>query len=568
MLRRLQIEDYALIDRVVIEFAAGFNVLSGETGSGKSIVVDALGLLLGERADTSAIRSGMPQAVVIGSFDPPFATAAAHEAWCAAHGLNAPEAGAEITLRRELTTAGRGRAYIDNQPVTLAVLRELAQRLGTIHAQAEALVTFSPVEQLALLDRFAGTAPAAVAAAYHRWREAVEQWRHWQEQERARAAEAELWRFQLREIQAAAPRVGEDDGLEQERARLTHAERIGAAAQALYERLYDAPEAVATQLKAAGRHLNEWLRFDPSVAPLAPRLEALQLEARDIAEQVRDLSEGIAASPERLREVQERLDTLDGLKRKFGPSLADVVAHGEELAARLDQVDNAATHARRLADAATQTGAAYREAAGALSRLRHEAATRLAPLLRTEARELGLQIRFEIAWEEPADESAWTAGGWDRLRFLMSANPGEPPQPLESVASGGERSRLLLALHVIAARSGAGARRGTPAAARLMVFDEIDAGIGGRAAEAVGAKLRQLGESSQVLCVTHLAQIATFAACHHRVEKHAAQGRTRTEVTRLTGNARVEEIARMLAGNEHHPTALRHAKELLAAHAG
>ena len=576
MLTTLQIENYALVEQLTLEFGPGFNVLTGETGSGKSIIVDALGLLLGERAEAGAIRSGAAQATVTGSFASPFASAAEAAAWCAERGLS--ELGAELRLRREIAANGRSRAFVDHQLSSLGLLRELARGLGEIHSQNEALVSFTPAAQLRLLDRFAATEAEAAAAgvAYAAWKAASERLRAEQAAERQRLQEVDLWRYQAQEIDAARPRPGEDAALEQERLVLANAERIAAAAQSAYASLYDAPEAVAAQLKAALRQVQEWQRYDASVAPLGPRLEALRAEAADIADEIRSLADRVEAAPGRLAEVEERLAALDKLRRKYGPQLEDVLRHRDELAAKLDQVANAAALQATAAGEAAAAAADYRRRAEALSRQRRAAALRLRQKLEAEVADLAMTLRFEVEFDpatgEAPPEASWGASGWDRVRFLASTNPGEPLQPVAEIASGGELSRLLLALHLVAEGQAKPGRSAKAAAARgaarkTLVLDEIDAGIGGRAAEAVGQKLQQLGQHYQVLCVTHLAQIATFARHHLRVEKRASGGRTRTEVAVLTGPERIEEVARMLAGNQLNPTSLRHAQELLAAHA-
>ncbi|MGH9481762.1 MAG: DNA repair protein RecN [Terriglobales bacterium] len=574
MLATLQIENYALIDQVSMEFGPGFNVLTGETGSGKSIIVDALGLLLGERADTAAIRSGAEQAAVTGSFASPFPTAAAAAYWCSAHGLS--ELGPEIRLRREIAANGRSRAFVDHQLATLAVLRELAATLGEIHSQNEVLTAFTPASQLRLLDRFATTEAGAetgaeaLGAAFAGWRELSERLLAEQLEEQARSQQAELWRFQAQEIDAVRPQPGEDAALDQERQVLANAGRILAAAEAAYAGLYDAPDSAGAQLKAALRQLGEWQRFDASVAPLAARLEAARAEAADVAGEIRGLAERIEAAPGRLAEVEDRLAALDRLKRKHGPALEQVLAHRAELGAQLDRLENAGVVQAEAAARASAAAAEYRRLAGSAARLRRAAAQRLRQKLEAEVTDLAMPLRFEVEFDQPAEiepaETCWGAAGWDRIRFLASTNPGEPLLPVAEIASGGERSRLLLALHLVAEGKARPAERGRTAPPRkTLVLDEIDAGIGGRAAGAVGKKLQSLGQHYQVLCVTHLPPIATFASHHLRVEKRTADGRTRTEVVALAGEERVAEVARMLAGNQLDPTSLRHAQELLAA---
>ncbi|MGH9413322.1 MAG: DNA repair protein RecN [Terriglobales bacterium] len=556
MLITLQIENYALMERVSIGFGPGLNVLSGETGSGKSILVDALGLLLGERAEAGVIRSGAAQATVTGSFDTPFASPAEASAWCDEHGL--PELETAIRLRREIG-AGRSRAFIDHQVATLGLLRELAQRLGDIHSQNEALVSFTPAAQLRLLDRFAALEgeSAATGAAHARWQAASERLREEQAEQQRAAQQAEQWQFQAAEIDAIKPERGEDVRLEQERQLLANAERVRAAAEAAYACLYDAPEAAAAQLKTAQKQLQEWQRFDGSVAALSERLGALRVEVNDLAQEIRGLADRVRASPGRLAGIEDRITALNGLQRQYGPGLDAVLAHRERLGEHLDGIAHAAESTAQAREQAAAAEADYHGLATALSRKRHSAAKQLQSKLEAEVADLAMSLRFEV---EFAADQTWTAGGWDHIRFLASTNPGEPLQPVAAIASGGELSRLLLALHLVAEARQAPGHAGVQ---RTLVLDEIDAGIGGRAAAAVGEKLRQLGEHYQVLCVTHLAQIACCASTHLRVEKQAAEGRTTTRIVPLEGEARTAEIARMLAGNATDPTALRHARELL-----
>lgn len=577
MLATLQIEDYALIDRLSIDFGPGFNVLTGETGSGKSIIVDALGLLLGERAEGVSIRSGAPQAIVTGTFASPFASAAAAADWCQTHGLSPLER--EIRLRREIHANGRSRAFIDHQLASVGLLRSLARQLGEIHSQNESLSVFTPAAQLQLLDRFAGldSELAAVAATFALWSEWQRRLDQHSEQERLRLQQADTWRFQAEEITAAhlqpassdPNQPSEDVLLERERAALANAEKISASCDAAYDCLYEAPAAALVQLKTAQRHVSEWARFDESAANLIPRLEAVRAEVADMADQIRARASRQQSSPQRLAEVEDRLHLLDRLKRKYGPTLADVIRHGDDLAARIAQMDNAQAFEAEARARVAAAAADYRRLAASLSTHRRKAAARLKHKLEAEVADLAMQLQFQVAFEPPSaepepDQAAWTAAGWDRAQFLASTNPGEPMLPVERIASGGELSRLLLALHLVSA---APVHSHSTRPPQTLVLDEIDAGIGGRAADAVGKKLQQLGAHYQVLCVTHLAQIASYASHHIRVEKieHRGRGATRTATAAhvLDLSERVPEIARMLAGDHLNPTSLRHAEELL-----
>lgn len=574
MLQRLQIENYALIERATLDFGGGFNILTGETGSGKSIVVDALGLLLGDRADPSAVRSGAERAVVTGVFSLEDEAGSLsrlrqlmEDCGLSPDGVMADH---ELIVRREVATNGRGRAFLNNQPATVTVLRQVAPFLGEIHSQHESLTSFTPAAQLRLLDRFGGAAPQvrSMAETYGEWREHSARLAQLMGDEQRRLQDADLWRFQAEELDAAQVQPGEDAVLEQERLRLANAERILADALAAYSCLYDSPEAAAATMKTASRHLQDLARFEAAAAELWPRLESLRSEVEDIAEQVRSWTEESDASPERMALVEERILLLDRLKRKYGPTLDDVLQYHEELARKLDTVERSEFYLNEAAQATEAAAAAYRKLAEQLTEVRQEAAERLSRAVEKEVADLAMKLKFMVQIETNQDETAWTATGWDRIGFFASTNPGEPMKPLAEIASGGELSRVLLALQVVIEQAVNPKRRTAAAPGRTLVFDEIDAGIGGRAAETVGRKMQQLASRYQLLCVTHLAQIATCGQHHLRVDKAEQGGRTMTQVSVLKGADRVEEIARMLAGDSVNETSLQHARELLEARAG
>lgn len=591
MLLRMQIENYAVMDQALAEFGPGLNALTGETGSGKSIVVEALGLLLGQRADSHIVRHGAERALIAGIFSLAAEARGQLEIRLETQGLHC-DPGEDITLRREIAANGKSRAFINDQPVSVAFLREIAPLLATLHSQNEALVAFAPASQLAWLDQYL-EAPqhleakpreknlpparelfAQLAQAYSAWQAARAQLEAWEVRDRQRLQELDLWQFQQNELRQAAPRPDEDAALEAERLRLAHAEKIQALAQTAYAELYDHPEAALALIKNAGKRLTELARLDPRAAALPGRLETLRGELADIAETLRPWAEDAELSPGRLQEVADRLAQLDRLKRKYGPELADVLRHQAALEARLAAAENAAHVRAELASGLETARAAYRQLAEALSAQRRRAAVPLARALTEQAAEMAMSPRLEIAvHSSPDSEADWGPRGWDRVEWLGSLNPGEPLRPLQEAASGGELSRLLLALQValqmVREPRPTRARANVPAAPppepvpRTLVFDEIDAGIGGQAAEAVGRKLRALGAQWQVLCVTHLAQIAACAEHQLQVSKAVAGGRARTRLLTLSGDARIREIARMLAGDPDDPTARRHAAELL-----
>jgi DNA repair protein RecN (Recombination protein N) len=564
MLLELRAENYAVIDHATAMLGPGLNLLTGETGAGKSILVDALALLLGGKASSDMVRHGTEKAVVSCVFE---ATEEADRI-LKAHGVDAGEG--EILLRREITASGKGRVFVNNQPATAAVLRLLAPELALIHAQSETLAGFDGTQQRLLLDRFAGISTEAVAAAHSAWSECVDKLQALQSDEQERLRMADLWRFQSREIESAVLRDGEDGLLETEKRVLNNAEKLYAAAMGAYEQLYEGGNAAEASLRAAERHLEELARYEPRFGDAAHQLASARATVEDVAETVRGFGEGIQASPERLADIEDRLALLDRLKRKYGASVGDVIAYGQDVASKLNDLDNRDAVLADLRKQLAEVAANYRREAELLTRARAAAARKLAGMAERQINDLAMKARFAVDVDGRKEEVHWTAHGWDTIACQIATNPGEPLQPLDQIASGGEMSRVLLALKVSveegAARAGKGKRR--TLLPRTLVFDEIDIGIGGRAAEAVGNKLKVLSHSQQVLCVTHLPQIAAFASQHFVVEKKEEKGRTRTSVRRLEHAERVEEVARMLSGAKRSETSLRHAEQMLAEAAG
>jgi DNA repair protein RecN (Recombination protein N) len=554
VLLELRVENYAVIDHVAVEFAPGLNLLTGETGAGKSILIDALALLLGEKASLDVIRHGAEKAVVSCVFKAePEAAAVLEE-----NGLDLE--GDEIILRREI--AGKGRVFVNNQPATVAVLRQLAPRLASVHAQNESLAGFDAAARLELLDQYAQTDNAEIAAAYADWRSLRQRITELERDEQDRLRLLDLWRFQKKEIEQARIEGSEDERLEAEKRVLANAEKIYGSAKAAYELLYDGNSAAATSLRSAARQLEELARYEAKFQDSAAALESARITVEDLGTTLRDYAEGIHASPERLAEIEDRLALLDRLKRKYGQNLNEVIAYGAEVSRKLDEIENRdqvmAVLRRQLAAAADT----YMQAARAISRQRVQAARKLEKQVEAEIQDLAIRGNFRIEVTGSDDESNWTSEGFDGVAYLISTNPGEPLRPLEQIASGGELSRVMLALKVCITQP---ARKN--GVLRTLVFDEIDTGIGGRAAEAVGKKLKALAKRNQVLCITHLPQIASFADHHYRIEKREVAGRARTSIRRLDPEERREEIARMLSGARLNDTSLKHAEQLLKANA-
>ena len=560
MLLELRAENYAVIDHATAVLGAGLNLLTGETGAGKSILVDALALLLGGKASTDMVRHGSDKAVVTCVFE----TTEEAERILEMHGIDAGDG--EILLRREIATSGKGRVFVNNQPATAAVLKLLAPELALIHAQSETLAGFDGTQQRLLLDRFAGISTETVATAHAAWRECADKLQSLESDEQERLRMADLWRFQSREIESAALRDGEDGQLETEKRVLNNAEKLYAAAMGAYEQLYEGNNAAEASLRAAERHLEELARYEPRFADAAHQLASARATAEDVAETVRDFGQGIQASPERLADIEDRMALLDRLKRKYGASVSEVIAYGQDVAAKLNELENRDAVLADLRAQLAAEAAKYAREAELLTTARAAAAKKLAGMAERQINDLAMKVRFAVDVDARKEEAHWTAHGWDTIACQIATNPGEPLKPLDQIASGGEMSRVLLALKVSveegAARAGKGRRR--TLLPRTLVFDEIDIGIGGRAAEAVGKKLKLLSRSQQVLCVTHLPQIAAFATQHFVVEKREEKGRTRTTVRSLEQAERVEEVARMLSGAKRSETSLRHAEQMLA----
>ena len=563
MLLELRVENYAVIDNVAVEFGAGLNLLTGETGAGKSILIDALALLLGDKASSDAVRHGTDRATISAVFD---ADSPAIGAVLEANGIDSEDE--QIILRREISAGGKGRVFINNQPATVAVLKQLAPHLAVIHAQNEAVLAFDAGSRLALLDSFAGCDESAVRAAFESWQQVRHRIADLERDEHDRLRMMDLWTYQQKEIADARLQADEDAKLESEKRVLANAERVRSAAMAAYDSLYEGDGSAAASIRTATKQIEELLRFDEQFRDAVPELESARITIEDIGQRLRDYGEGIEASPERLGEVEDRLATLDRLKRKYGPKLEDVIALGDELERKLNEMENKDEVLRKLHLELASAAEHYLQAARAISRQRYEAARRLEKLVESEINELAMKARFKVEVSGTDEETNWTARGFDQVQYLISANPGEPLGPVDEIASGGELSRVMLALKtsVEAGMEKRGGRNGVrPGSQRTLVFDEIDSGIGGRAAEAVGKKLKQLSRTKQVLCITHLPQIASFADQHFLIEKRESAGRTKTLVRPLDAEERTKEIARMISGAKLTETSLKHAEQMLKA---
>ncbi|HVJ05831.1 MAG TPA: DNA repair protein RecN [Candidatus Saccharimonadales bacterium] len=564
MLRELRVENYAVIDNVVVEFGTGLNLLTGETGAGKSILIDALALLLGEKAYSDVVRHGAEKATVAAVYesdDPAIAEVL--------EGNGIDSAGSEIILRRDISLNGKGRVFINNQPATVAVLKELAPRLAIVHAQNQAILMFDPPERLALLDAAAGVNLGAVAEGYAKWKEVAHRIAALEKGEQEKLRLVDLWKFQLKEIRDAAPAAGEDQKLESEKRVLANSERVYAAALGAFDVLYEVEESAVARLRAATKHLEELSRFDESFKESLAQLEGARITVEDVATTLRDFADGMDASPERLAEVEDRLAVLDKLRRKYGKTLDDVLVFEQEIAGKLSDIENKDELLAGLRKELAMAAAKYLEEARTLSKRRYEMARKLEKTVEGEINDLAMKSKFKIEVSGSDEEGNWSASGFDKVAYLISTNPGEPMAPIEEIASGGELSRVMLALKasVEAGRNQGNSHNKKSDGQRSLVFDEIDTGIGGRAADAVGKKLKALSRTKQVLCITHLPQIASFADRHFLIEKHESGGRTKTTVRPLSAEERRSEIARMLSGAKVTEASLKNAEQLLRANA-
>ncbi len=586
MLLELRAENYAILDHAVATFGPGLNLLTGETGAGKSILVDALALLLGGRAASDVVRHGAEKAIVSCVFE----TTASAETVLEANGIDVE--GSEILLRREVSSAGKGRVFINNQPATVGVLRQLAPELALVHAQSETLGAFDQAQQRGLLDRFAGigqNAPTREASqrirerllgkkqlekenvaetvhtAYVLWRESREDLDRLAVDEQERLRLIDLWSFQRTEIaDAAITSDHEDEDLEAEKRILGNAEKLYAAAMGANDQLYESEQAAATTLTAAQRHLDELARFDPKFTDAASQIANARAAVEDVSATVRDYASSINASPERLDTIEDRLAALDKLKRKYGRSLLEVLQFGEAAEQKLAEIANRDAALAAARQRVAETEYIFTCVAQDLTEARTSAARKLEKRAEQQINDLAMTVKFRVEVAPQKEQQFWTAYGWDHVECLIATNAGEPMKPLEEIASGGEMSRVMLALKVSVEEASSKVNRRI-ALPRTLVFDEIDIGIGGRAAEAVGAKLKALASHQQILCVTHLPQIAAFGNQHFLISKTEKGGRTRTEVRQLEEADRPVEIARMLSGATVTDTSLRHAEQMLKA---
>jgi DNA repair protein RecN (Recombination protein N) len=551
MLQELVVENYAVVERLRIHFHSGLNLLTGETGSGKSIVVDALGLLLGSRASADMVRTGESRARVAGIFDVRDHTAIRR--LLEPSGLEIEEG--ELLVEREILAGGKSRAFVGSRPVAVSLLKELAPYLGDIHGQHDQQLLFLADAQRDMLDVFAANREPLdhAAALYRQWRAAAAELEELERSEQEKLRLLDLWSFQRKEIESAALKPEEDVALENERRVLQNVQRLEEAATTAYTAVYDAPESAISLTRAAARRVDELCRIDSSLEALREHLKAADLSLQEVSYTLRDYLSRLEANPGRLEEVETRLAAMDKLKRKYGQSIGEVLSFLEEVRRQIAAVEHAGERMEELRQQQKRLASEFEKLAADLTASRVAAARKLEKKVETELTQLAMAgTVFRVA----INPAPWSGQGADRVDFLVSPNLGEEPRALEKVASGGEISRIALALKTCLAAP----RNGPP---RTLVFDEVDAGVGGSAAEGVGRRLKKLAADNQVLCVTHLPQIASFADHHYLVEKRESNGRTEAVVEELDSAGRTREVGRMLSGQKLTPEALKHAEQLI-----
>jgi DNA repair protein RecN (Recombination protein N) len=531
MLKRISIKNFAVIDEQTLELAEGLNVLTGETGAGKSILIEAFGFLLGARGSVSWLRTGASKLEVVGAFD---------------DGLE---------IRRELDASGKTRAMINGKTEPLSALAALGERLVDFHGQHEHQTLLKPSVQLDLLDRFGGLDKdaASVAAAFAAWDALRRESDAAQMSEDERRRRIELLRYQVQELSEANLSAGEEEELETSLPLLKNAERLRTFADQTYELLYEQEGSINGQLLKAERALAELSRLDAGMKDTHDCLEAARLGLDEVAHRLSAYRDKVEVNPGKLDAILNRLEQLSRLKKKYGPTIEDAIASRDSLAVELSGLENSDLRKDRLAAELAAAETKLASACEKLHALRLKAAKKLETSLLKELKVLGMpSAAFSVAVE--MEDGRFTKTGCDAVEFMLAPNPGEPLKPVKAIASGGELSRVMLALKTVFAQADR---------VPILVFDEVDAGIGGAVARAVGQKLSALGRTHQVLCVTHLAQVACFGKAHFGVIKETSSGRTRVNVERLAGDKRLEAIALMLGGRQATAASRKHAQELL-----
>lgn len=591
MLAELNISNFAIIDKLYLRMGAGFNALTGETGAGKSIIIDALGALLGSKIGPEFVRHGAPNARVEGQFDLSSMQAAPRDtlrALLAESGLLDTEDGSDdaVIISREINASGRTVARVNGRLVNLPTLQQIGELLVDVHGQSEHVSLLRSTTHIDLLDEYAGLAEQrhTVAELVGKLRSVQKELRDLQRDERELARRADLLTYQVEEIEKAAPQLGEDEDLSNERSRLSNAEKLSSLCDSIYALLIEAGEdggyssrggrGVASQpgqsvrdaVANASGMLAELARLDTSMEEQQVVLDAIYDSVEEVGRTMRAYRESIEHDPSRLEEIEERISLLHELKRKYGPSIADIIAFGERAATELDTITHSEERIASLHEESERLAVEIGKLASRMTAAREEAGERLSHAVEEAMKDLlmgSARFKVEVTQNEASDgvplpgregRFAYSDKGVDRVEFLLSPNPGEPLKPLAKIASGGETSRIMLALKSILSEADL-----TP----TLVFDEVDVGVGGRSGGVVGEKLWALTSSHQVLCITHLPQIASFADDHFKITKQVVEDRTRTRVDRLNEEEQLQEIAAMIAGAPPSPAAVENARVML-----
>ena len=553
MLRTLRIRQLVLVEDWTLEFEPGMTLLTGETGAGKTILVNALGLVAGERADRGLVRKGADCAVVEAAFE--LRDGSPAMTWAADHGFDEIVDERQVLIRREVRAEGTGRIRLNGSPCTLAMLRELGGLLLELHGQHDQQSLLSAERHLELVDRFGGHSEhlAAVAAAFGNLEKALKEHQSLLDRTADRMKRAAELRADLASIESVAPEPGETERLDAERRVQANAVKMVEWLDAALAAAREAEPSAASLAALAARCTRDAAEVDPALSVAAEQLAAAGVELEDAASVLRDYRARARFEPGRLDEIEARRAQLRDLLLRFGDTEAAVLDHAEDIREELATLEGLDDALEAAASSLAQSEDAYVSAASKLSRARKRAARRLAPRIETELAELALEkARFDVAWSKTGAGLA----GVDAATFQFEANPGEGLRPLHKVASGGELSRVMLALHAVLEDAGRG---------RVLVFDEVDAGVGGAVADSIGSRLAALAGLHQVLCVTHLPQVAAYADGHLKISKNDRSGRTYASIEALDRATRVEELARMLGGREPTTVSRRHATELLAA---
>lgn len=556
MLSLLKIKNVALIDKLALEFGEGLNLLTGETGSGKSIIVDSLGALTGERVSSDLIKEGESKAQIEGLFS--IALDKDLLRIFDESGVELEEAKEiDLIVRRELSAAGRNRIFVNNQLVTQGFLKKIGAYLADIHGQGEQATLFNSANHLEILDEYASLEKerTQIREKYLELTKIKKELGNLKEDESQKLQLIDILQFQVDEISKANLVKGEDEALEKEKRRLNNSEKLSNLSENSYAHLYENEEATLATFDKVSRNIGELSDYESSFGEYRDGLESAKAVLEDLAIALRDFHNTIQFSPERLEEIENRLAEISRLKRKYGGSLENVLGHLKDSRERLESIETAEFKEKELRAKLETIRAEYIKTAEDIHNKRIKAAKRFEKRVEKNLEDVALEkAKFAVNFERCETDQSFTSKGFDAIEFYFSANPGESPKPLAKVASGGEASRLMLTLKTTVKNSDK---------EKTAVFDEVDAGVGGRVAEAVGLKLRVLSNTQQVLCVTHHPQVAALANQHFLVEKESSGTKTEVGVRKLSKDERIEEVARMLAGEEITKTARVHALEMI-----